>query len=357
MLRACVMDFRKRWERHLPRVEFSYNNSYHASIKAPPFEVLYGRKCRSPVCWIEVEDVQLMGPEIIHETTKKIVQIRQRLQAKGVIRFRKRGKLNPQYIGPFKILKRVGLVAYILELPEELSNVHSTFHVSNLKKCLSDESLVIPIKELRLDDKLNFVEEPIEIIDREVRQLKQSRIPIVKDVNINKSREELLALEMDYKRQRMSYRGKKMKRSATQMAAMVAITQRQNYFLKSVLVRRKDGVSSFVTVSRWKEGAIRKRMPAIKEMARMDVLCSDKMDTLILNKLLADKNLIHVKKIARPQSETSSDSDQPAALGSTSATYGNADNTNRNTGQSCTEGAVGSSAGLNELNRYFSVAT
>ncbi|GKF62312.1 hypothetical protein Tco_0182366 [Tanacetum coccineum] len=95
---------------------------------------------------------------------------------KGVIRFGKRGKLNPWYIRAFKILKRVGPVAYKLELPEE----HSTFHVSNIKKCLSDESLVIPMKELRLDDKLNFVEEPIEIMDREVKQLKQSRIPIVK---------------------------------------------------------------------------------------------------------------------------------------------------------------------------------
>ncbi|GJY04785.1 hypothetical protein Tco_0370725 [Tanacetum coccineum] len=100
--------------------------------------------------------------------------------ALGVIRFGKWGKLNPRYIGPFKILKKVGPVAYTLELPEELSNVHSTFHVSNLKKCLSDESLVIPMKELRLDDKLNFVEEPIEIMDRDVKQLRQSRIPIVK---------------------------------------------------------------------------------------------------------------------------------------------------------------------------------
>ncbi|GKD47030.1 hypothetical protein Tco_1271675 [Tanacetum coccineum] len=89
-------------------------------------------------------------------------------------------KLNPRYIGPFKILERIGPVAYKLKLPEELNNVHSTFHVSNLKKCLSDESHVIPMKELRLNDKLNFVEEPVEIMDREVKQLKQSRIPIVK---------------------------------------------------------------------------------------------------------------------------------------------------------------------------------
>ncbi|GKF02210.1 hypothetical protein Tco_0029133 [Tanacetum coccineum] len=99
---------------------------------------------------------------------------------KGVIRFEKRGKLNPRYIEPFKILKRIGPVAYKLELPGELRNVHNTFYVSNLKKCLSDEYLVIPMKELRLDDKLNFVEEPVEIMDREVKQLKQSRIPIVK---------------------------------------------------------------------------------------------------------------------------------------------------------------------------------
>ncbi|GJQ91752.1 hypothetical protein Tco_0002891 [Tanacetum coccineum] len=99
---------------------------------------------------------------------------------KGDIRFGKLGKLNPRYIGPFKILEWIGPLAYKLELPEELSNIHSTFYVSNLKKCLSDKFLVIPMKELRLDDKLNFVEEPVEIMDREVKQLKQSRIPIVK---------------------------------------------------------------------------------------------------------------------------------------------------------------------------------
>nr|GFA36783.1 putative reverse transcriptase domain-containing protein [Tanacetum cinerariifolium] len=139
--------------------------------------------------------------EIIHGTTEKIVQIQQHLQAardrqrsyanvrrkplefqtgdrvmlkvsrrKGIIRFGKRGKLNP----------RIGQVAYKLELPKELSNVHNTFYVSNLKKCLSNESLIIPMKELKLDDKLNFVEEPVEIMDREIKQLRQSRIPIIK---------------------------------------------------------------------------------------------------------------------------------------------------------------------------------
>ncbi|GJQ91201.1 putative reverse transcriptase domain-containing protein [Tanacetum coccineum] len=191
--------------------EFLYNNSYHTSIKAAPFEVLYGRKCRSPVCWAEVGEAQLTRPEIIHETTEKIFKIRDRMQAardlqksyadkrhrplefkvgdkvmpkvapwKGVMRFGKHGKLNPRYIGPFRIIERIGPVAYRLELPQELSRVHNVFHVCNLKKCLSDDTLVIPLEEIQLDDKLNFVEEPVEIMDREVKQLKRSRIPIIK---------------------------------------------------------------------------------------------------------------------------------------------------------------------------------
>ncbi|GJT88101.1 putative reverse transcriptase domain-containing protein [Tanacetum coccineum] len=171
-------------DRHLPLVEFSYNNSYHTSIKAVPFEALYGRKCRSPIYWAEVGDSQLTGLEIIHETTKSIIQIKKRIQVardrqksyvdrrrnplefevrdkvmlkvsswKGVIRFGKRGKLNPRYIGHFKILA---------------------------KKCFIDAPLAIPLDEIQIDDKLNFIEEPVEIMDREVEWLKQSHFPNMK---------------------------------------------------------------------------------------------------------------------------------------------------------------------------------
>ncbi|GKD89521.1 putative reverse transcriptase domain-containing protein [Tanacetum coccineum] len=195
MLCVCVIDFGSSWDRHLPLVEFSYNNSYHASIKAAPYEALYGQKCRSPICWSEVGDRQLTGPELIRETTKKIVQIKNRLLTtrshqksyvdrrtkplefevgdmvllkvslwKGVVRFGKRGKLSPHYIGPFRILARVGHVAYTLELLEELKGIHSTFHVSNLNKCLAESDIVVPIDEILLDDNLHMIEDTVEIV-------------------------------------------------------------------------------------------------------------------------------------------------------------------------------------------------
>ncbi|GKC37058.1 putative reverse transcriptase domain-containing protein [Tanacetum coccineum] len=125
MLCAYVLDFGKNWDRHLP-----------VMLKVSPW--------------------------------------------KGVVHFGKRRKLNPRYVGPFKVIERVKTVAYKLELPQQLSRVHNTFHVSNLKKCLSDESLVIPLEELRVNDKLHFVEEQVKVMDREIKQLKRSRITIIK---------------------------------------------------------------------------------------------------------------------------------------------------------------------------------
>ncbi|GJY88262.1 putative reverse transcriptase domain-containing protein [Tanacetum coccineum] len=153
MLRACVIDFGSSWDRHLPLVEFSYNNSYHASIRTAPYEALYGRKCRSPVCWSEKSYANRRSKPLEFEVSD-MVQL--------------------------KILARVGPVAYTLELPEELKGIHSTFHVSNLKKYLAEGDIVIPMDEIQLDDKLHTIEELVEIVDREVKRLKQSRIPIVK---------------------------------------------------------------------------------------------------------------------------------------------------------------------------------
>ncbi|GKC41390.1 putative reverse transcriptase domain-containing protein [Tanacetum coccineum] len=200
MLRPCVIDFGGSWDIHLPLAEFSYNNGYHSSIQCAPFEALYGRKCRSPVLWAQIGESRLIGPELMQDTTDKVVLIKEKLKAardhqksyvdnrrkplefevgdqvllkvfpwKGVIRFGKKGKLAPRYVGPFEILKRIDPVAYRLRLPEELSSVHDTFHVSNLKKCLADANLYVPLDEIKIEKTLRFVEKPVEIMDHEYR--------------------------------------------------------------------------------------------------------------------------------------------------------------------------------------------
>ncbi|GJV33509.1 hypothetical protein Tco_1393909 [Tanacetum coccineum] len=171
---------------------------------------MYGRKCHSLIMWAEVGEGQLIGPELVQETTEKISQIKDRLKAacdrqksyadkrrkplefsvgdyvllkvspwKGVVRFGKKGKLAPRFVRPFEIIEK-GYVAYKLDLPEELDGIHDTFHVSNLKKCLADLTLQVPLDEIRVDAKLNFMEEHVEILEKEFNKLKCSRITIVK---------------------------------------------------------------------------------------------------------------------------------------------------------------------------------
>ncbi|GKE17585.1 putative reverse transcriptase domain-containing protein [Tanacetum coccineum] len=179
MLRACVLDFRGSWDIHILLVEFSYNNSYHSSVRCSPFEALYGRKFCSPIMCVEVGEGQLIGPELVQETTEKILQIKDKLKAvrdrqksysdkrrkplkfiigdyvllklwpwKGVVRFGKKGKLAPRFVRAFEIIEKVGPVAYQLDLLKDLNGVHDTFHVWNLKKCLADLTLQVPLDEI-----------------------------------------------------------------------------------------------------------------------------------------------------------------------------------------------------------------
>ncbi|GJX81112.1 hypothetical protein Tco_0329261 [Tanacetum coccineum] len=226
---ACVDYFGSRWTVYITflanitesfrdaiRYEYGLSSSngwtnYHLSIRCAPFEALYGRKCRSPVLWAEIGESRLIRPELVQEMTDKVVLTKEKLKAardrqksyadnrrkplkfevgdqvllkvspwKGVIRFGKKDKLVPRYVAPFEILEKIGPLAYRLRLPEELSSVHDTFHVLNLKKCLTDANLHVPLDEIKIDKTLRFVEEPVEIMDREVKSLKRSKIPIVK---------------------------------------------------------------------------------------------------------------------------------------------------------------------------------
>ena len=211
MLRACVLEFRGSWDTHLPLMEFAYNNSYQASIGMAPYEALYGRKCRTPVCWDEVGERKLVGPEIVQVTCDKIKVIRDRLKIaqdrqksyadnrrrdlefeigdmvflrispwKGVLRFGKRGKLSPRYIGPYRIVERIGEVAYRFELPSDLDRIHDVFHVSMLRKYIPDPSHVLTEQPLEIQKNLTYEEEPVQILDRREQVLRNKTILLVK---------------------------------------------------------------------------------------------------------------------------------------------------------------------------------
>nr|GEY10494.1 putative reverse transcriptase domain-containing protein [Tanacetum cinerariifolium] len=187
MLRACVMDFGGSWDTHLSLVEFSYNNSYHKSIKCVPFEALYGQTMEKIMQIKESLKMMRDCQKSYANKRRKPLELKVGDQVllkvspwKGVVRFCRKGKLAPRYMGPFEIVERVGLVSYRLRLPQELSCVHDVFHVSNLKKCIADTDLQVPLEEIKVDDKLYFVEEPVEIVDRQVKKLKRSWILIVK---------------------------------------------------------------------------------------------------------------------------------------------------------------------------------
>lgn len=210
-MRACVLDFKGSWDAYMSLMEFAYNNSYQTSIGMAPYEALYGRRCRTPVCWSEVGERWLSKPELVQVTVDKIKVVRDRLKIaqsrqksyadkrrrdlefavgdwvflrvspwKGVMRFKKKGKLSPRYIGPYEIIERIGSTAYRLALPPELSRLHDVFHVSMLRKYIADPSHVLTSELIELKDDLTYVEQPVEILDRRDQVLGNKTIPLVK---------------------------------------------------------------------------------------------------------------------------------------------------------------------------------
>nr|AAU89172.1 retrotransposon protein, putative, Ty3-gypsy sub-class [Oryza sativa Japonica Group] len=221
MLRACVLDFEKTWDKSLPYAEFSYNNSYQASIQMAPYEALYGRKCRTPLLWDQVGESQVFGTDILREAEAKVrtiwdnlkvAQSRQKSYAdnrrrnlefavddfvylrvtplRGVDRFQTKGKLAPRFVGPFRIIARRGEVAYQLELPASLGNVHDVFHVSQLKKCLRVPSEQADSEQIEVREDLTYVERLVKILDTMERRTRNRVIRFCKVQWSNNAEEE-----------------------------------------------------------------------------------------------------------------------------------------------------------------------
>ncbi|KAL0551635.1 hypothetical protein IC582_010724 [Cucumis melo] len=211
MLRACVLEFSGSWDSHLHLMEFAYNNSYQATIGMTSFEALYGRSCRSPVCWREVGEQRLLGLELVQNTNAAIQKIRARMliaqrrqksyanvrrkdlefdvedmvflkvaPMKGVLRFEKKGKLSLRFVGPFEILDQIGPIAYRLALPPSFSAVHDVFHVSMLRKYVTDLTHVVDFEPLQINENMSYEEQPVEILVREVKMLLKRGIALVK---------------------------------------------------------------------------------------------------------------------------------------------------------------------------------
>ncbi|KAK8595285.1 hypothetical protein V6N13_123165 [Hibiscus sabdariffa] len=170
MLRACVINFGKNWEKSIPLAEFDYNNSYQTSIQMALFEALYGRRCRTPICWSE-----LVGDKVFLKVSPW----------KKVLQFGKKGKLSPRYIGSFGVFEKVGSVAYRLALPPEFDKIHNVFHVSMLQRYRSDPSHVLEHEEVELNSNLLYKEELVQNFDHEVKRLRNQNVSLVKVLWIN----------------------------------------------------------------------------------------------------------------------------------------------------------------------------
>ncbi|XP_059294533.1 uncharacterized protein LOC132047515 [Lycium ferocissimum] len=182
MLRACVLDFQGSWDDHLPLIECAYNNSYHASIKMAPYKALYGRKCRSPVGWFKVVEANLFGPDLVHQAIEKVKLIQERLRT---------AQSRQKSYADVRRRELEFQVAYELELPTELQAVHLVFHVSMLRKCIGDPSRIVPVDDIQVIENLTYEEEPVAILDRQVRRLRNKDVASVKVLWRSKYREEM----------------------------------------------------------------------------------------------------------------------------------------------------------------------
>ncbi|XP_052878851.1 uncharacterized protein LOC128285388 [Gossypium arboreum] len=182
ILRSCVLEFSSSWERYLPLVEFAYNNSYQSSIKVAPFKALYGRRCRTPLCWFELDERHIVGPELIQETEENVRDgvFLKVSPWKKVLRFKRKGKLGLIFIGPYKVIETIEPVAYRLRLLTKLEHIHDVFYMSKLKKYRSDPSYIFPIKEIEVRSDLTYEKELIKILAREIKLLCNKSIPLVK---------------------------------------------------------------------------------------------------------------------------------------------------------------------------------
>jgi len=197
LLRAFVLEQGVSWVECLPLIQFTYRNSFHSSIGMAPFMALYGRRCRTPLCWFESGESALLGPDVVQETTEKIKMIQEKMKAsqsrqKSYHEKRRKDiefqvgnhvflRVNPVTgVGPFEIVEKIGAVAYRIALPPLLSNLHDVFHVSQLRKYVYDESHVIQVDELEVRDNLTVETWPVRVEDREVKRLRGKEIVLVK---------------------------------------------------------------------------------------------------------------------------------------------------------------------------------
>jgi len=212
LLRTCILDHLGAWDEVLPLIEFTYNNSFHASIGMAPYEALYGRRCRTPHCWYQDGEAVLVGPELLEQTTEKVRMVRDRMFAAGdhvflrvtrttgVGRALRSRKLSPKFLGPYQITRRIGPVAYEIALPPQLANLHPVFHVSQLRKYVFDPAHVLEAEDIQIREDLTVEVPPIALEDSEVEERRGRTVSLVKVIWYRRTGDSTWELEEDMRK-------------------------------------------------------------------------------------------------------------------------------------------------------------